>query len=66
MLVFLKGKLAFCKIATKALLKLSCELIAVVILPVPPLLTVALLNLLAFPAEVVFRDGAVFFGGIDE
>ena len=41
----LKGNLAFCKIATKALLKPSCELVALVILPVPPVLTVALLNL---------------------
>ena len=44
-LVLLKEKLTFCKIATKALLKPSCELVALVILPVPPVLTVALLNL---------------------
>ena len=48
MLVLLKEKLAFCKTTTKALLKPSCELVALVILPVPPVLTVALLNLLAF------------------
>ena len=40
----LKGKLAFCKTTTKALLKPSFELVALVILRVPSVLTVALLN----------------------
>ena len=41
----LKGKLAFCKTTTKALLKPHSELVALVTLRVPPVLTVALLNL---------------------
>ena len=41
----LKGKLAFCKTTTKALLKPSFELVALVILRVPHVLTVALLLL---------------------
>ena len=40
-----KRKLAFCKTTTKAMLKPSFELLALVILRVPPVLTVALLNL---------------------
>ena len=40
----LQRKLAFCKTATKALLKPSFELVALVTLRVPPILTVALLN----------------------
>ena len=40
----LNGKLAFCKTTTKALLKTHIELVALVILQVPPILTVALLN----------------------
>ena len=40
-----KGKLAFCKTTTKALLKPHSELVALVTLRVPPVLTVALLNL---------------------
>ena len=41
----LKGKLAFYKTTTKALLKPSFELVALVTLRVPPVLTVTLLNL---------------------
>ena len=41
----LKEKLAFCKTATKSLAKASCELVALVTLRAPPVLTVALLNL---------------------
>ena len=40
----LKGKLAFCKTTIKSLLKPDTELVALVILRVPPILTVALLN----------------------
>ena len=40
-----KRKLAFCKTTTKALLKPHSELVALVTLRVPPVLTVALLNL---------------------
>ena len=41
----LQGKLPFCKTTTKALLKPHSELVALVTLRVPPVLTVALLNL---------------------
>ena len=41
----LKGKLAFCKTTTKALLKPHTELVALVTLRVPPVLTIALLNI---------------------
>ena len=40
----LNEKLAFCKTTTKSLLKPHIELVALVILRVPPVLTVALLN----------------------
>ena len=40
----LNEKLAFCKTTTKVLLKPHIELVALVILRVPPVLTVALLN----------------------
>ena len=43
----LQRKLAFCKTTTKALLKPSFELVALVILRVPPVLTVVLSNLLS-------------------
>ena len=54
----LKGKLALCKTTTKALLKPSCELVALVTLRVPPVLTVALLNFL-FDLGELLRDGGV-------
>ena len=40
----LNGKLALCKTTTKSLLKAQVELVALVTLRVPPVLTVALLN----------------------
>ena len=40
----LKENFAFCKTTTKALLKPHIELVALLILRVPPVLTVALLN----------------------
>ena len=51
---------------TKEGIKNYVKTLALVILSVPPVLTVALLNLLAVPAEVILRDGGVFFGGIDK
>ena len=65
MFVFLKGKLAFCKTTTKALLKPHIELVALVILRVPPVLTVALLNFY-HPSRGLLRYEGVFFGDIDE
>ena len=58
MLVFLKEKLALCKIAKKALLNPHIELVALVALRVPPVLTVALLNFL-FDLVELLRDGGV-------
>ena len=47
----LKEKLAFCKTTTKALLKPHSELVALVTLRVPPVLTVALLLFLFYPSR---------------
>ena len=55
--MFLKGKIAFFKIATKALLKPHSELVALVILRVPHVLTVPLLNF--YLTKKLLRDGGV-------
>ena len=52
---FFKRKLAFCKTTTKALLKPHIELVALVILRVPHVLTVALLNFI-LPSRGLLRD----------
>ena len=50
----------------RSLAKASCELVALVILRVPPVLTVALLNLLFFLAEDFPEGDGGFFIEIDE
>ena len=66
MLVFLKGKLAFCKTTQKALLKPLSELVALVTLRVPSVLIVALLNLYSIPAENFSEVAGGFFVDVDE
>ena len=54
------------KTTTKALLKPSFELVALVTLRVPPVLTIALLNLYSIPAEDFLEVEGGFFVDVDE